>query len=124
MNQSTISREVGSAAEIGARAAAPLSREGDRCIVARDIVKEFHTEIGIRRVLDRISFHVGLGQRRPILGRNGSGKTTLIQILLGLQRLESGMIERGLRMSWPLALGGGFEGELTGYNNIRFISPL
>lgn len=27
-------------------------------------------------------------------------------------------------MSWPLALGGGFEGELTGYDNIRFISRI
>jgi capsular polysaccharide transport system ATP-binding protein len=27
-------------------------------------------------------------------------------------------------MSWPLAIGGGFEGALTGYDNIRFISRM
>ncbi|MEO1205117.1 MAG: ABC transporter ATP-binding protein [Pseudomonadota bacterium] len=96
----------------------------DRAIVARDVVKEFDTEIGVRRVLDGISFSVGMGERLAILGRNGAGKSTLIQILSGLQRPTSGSIERGLRMSWPLALGGGFEGELTGYDNVRFIARI
>ena len=95
-----------------------------RAIVARNIVKEFHTDVGVRRVLDGISFEVGMGERLAILGRNGAGKSTLIQILSGLQRPTSGTIERGLRMSWPLALAGGFEGELTGYDNIRFITKI
>jgi energy-coupling factor transporter ATP-binding protein EcfA2 len=56
-----------------------------RAIVARSIVKEFETEIGTRRVLDGISFHVGMGERMAVLGRNGAGKSTLIQILSGLQ---------------------------------------
>lgn len=93
-------------------------------IVARDIVKEFDTEIGRRRVLDRVSFRVGVGERLAILGRNGAGKSTLIQILSGVQRPTSGSIERGLKLSWPLALGGGFEGELTGYDNVRFIARI
>lgn len=96
----------------------------ERKIVATDIVKEFDTEIGTRRVLDRVSFTVGMGERMAVLGSNGAGKSTLIQILSGLQRQTSGTIERGLRMSWPLALGGGFEGELTGYDNIRFLSRI
>lgn len=100
------------------------SGAGDRAIVADRIVKEFETEIGTRRVLDGISFRVGMGERMAVLGRNGAGKSTLIQILSGLQRPTSGTVHRGLRMSWPLALGGGFEGELTGYDNIRFISRI
>jgi len=95
-----------------------------RKIEAIDIIKEFHTEMGTRRVLDGVSFSVGKGERMAILGRNGAGKSTLIQILSGLQRPTSGHVERGLRMSWPLALGGGFEGELTGYDNIRFIARI
>lgn len=103
---------------------APDAATAGRQILVKDIVKEFRTEIGVRRVLDGISFSVGIGGRIAILGRNGAGKSTLIQILSGLQRPTSGTIERGLRMSWPLALGGGFEGELTGYDNIRFISRI
>lgn len=95
-----------------------------RAIEARDIVKEFHTEIGTRRVLDGISFRVGPGERMAVLGRNGAGKSTLIQILAGVQMPTSGTVTRGLRMSWPLALGGGFEGELTGFDNVRFISRI
>ncbi len=102
----------------------PGSAAGDRAIVVDRLVKEFHTEVGTRRVLDSVSFRVGVGDRIAVLGRNGAGKSTLIQLLSGIQRPTSGTIHRGLRMSWPLALGGGFEGELTGYDNIRFIAKL
>ena len=103
----------------------PVSPGADaRSIDAVDIVKDFHTEIGRRRVLDGISFSVRRGERLAILGRNGAGKSTLIQVLSGMQRPTSGYIRRGLRMSWPLALAGGFEGELTGYDNLRFIAKL
>lgn len=93
-------------------------------IIAEDLVKEFTTEAGTRRVLDGISFRVGRGERLAVLGRNGAGKSTLIKLLAGLQRPTSGQIHRGLFMSWPLALGGGFEGAMTGYDNIRFISRI
>lgn len=95
-----------------------------RAIVVRGLVKEFASESGPKRVLDGISFRVGAGERMAILGRNGAGKSTLIKLLAGLQRPTAGVIERGLHMSWPLALGGGFEGEMTGYDNVRFITRL
>lgn len=104
----------------GTQAAAEI----DRRIVVDNIVKEFHTEIGVRRVLHGISFSVAPGDRIALLGRNGAGKSTLIQILSGRLPATSGTIHRGLNMSWPLALGGGFDGELTGYDNVRFISKL
>jgi len=96
-----------------------------RTIDVVDLVKDFLTEDGgTKRVLDGISFSVGMGERIALLGRNGAGKSTLIRLLSGLQRPTSGRIHRGLRMSWPLAFGGGFEGELTGSDNIRFIARL
>lgn len=106
--------------EIGGRHFAQV----DRRIVVDRIVKEFHTEIGTRRVLHDISFSVAPGERIALLGRNGAGKSTLIQILSGRLPATSGTIHRGLNMSWPLALGGGFDGELTGYDNVRFIAKL
>lgn len=103
--------------------AAP-SDSGQSAIIARNLVKEFATEHGVRRVLDDISFRVERGERLAVLGRNGAGKSTLIQILAGLQQPTSGQVHRGLYMSWPLALGGGFEGEMSGYDNMRFISRI
>lgn len=106
-----------------ARSATPLPR-AERTIRAADVVKEFHTEHGRRRVLDGISFSVGVGERMAILGRNGAGKSTLIKILAGVEMPTHGSVHRGLNMSWPLALGGGFEGYMTGYDTCRFISTL
>lgn len=96
----------------------------ERSIDVVNIIKEYHTEIGVRRVLDNISFRVRKGEKLAILGRNGAGKSTLIQILSGLQKPTSGHIRRGLSMSWPLALGGGFQGEMSGYDNLRFIAKI
>ncbi len=96
-----------------------------RAIDVVELVKDFPGESGgTKRVLDGVSFSVGMGERIALLGRNGAGKSTLIRLLSGLQRPTSGRIHRGLRMSWPLAFTGGFEGELTGSDNIRFIARL
>jgi capsular polysaccharide transport system ATP-binding protein len=96
----------------------------NRAIAAVDLVKDFNTGHGSRRVLDGINFRVGAGERMAILGRNGAGKSTLIKVLAGLLTPSAGHVHRGLYMSWPLALGGGFEGEMTGYDNMRFISRI
>lgn len=90
-------------------------------IVADNLVMEFATEIGRRRVLDGISFEVRMGERLAILGRNGAGKSTLISLLCGLQFPSSGIIRRGLSMSWPIAIDGVVQGEMTGYDYVRFI---
>jgi capsular polysaccharide transport system ATP-binding protein len=93
-------------------------------ISAYNLTKEFDTELGVHRVLDNISFQVRPGERMAILGRNGAGKSTLIKILAGLDAPTAGFVECGMSMSWPLALGGGFEWNMTGYDNIRFIAQL
>jgi capsular polysaccharide transport system ATP-binding protein len=117
-------RAFGHRRAIGAAPLKPADPASERAIVAVELVKDFPTEHGPRRVLDGISFRVGQGQRMAILGRNGAGKSTLINVLAGLERPTSGYVHRGLYMSWPLAIGGGFGGEMTGYDNMRFISRI
>lgn len=100
-------------------AAAPEPR-----ITLTDIVKEYHTPIGTRRVLDRISFDIRKGEKIAVLGRNGAGKSTLVKILGGVERPTSGSIRRDMTMSWPLTFGGGFETSMSGMDNIRFIARI
>jgi capsular polysaccharide transport system ATP-binding protein len=96
----------------------------DRAIRAIDIVKDYDTAIGVRRILDGISLDLRPGAKVAILGRNGAGKSTLIKIIGGVERPTSGRVERGLFMSWPIAFSGGFETTMSGIDNIRFIARL
>ena len=89
-----------------------------RCI---DVVKDYHTKQGFRRVLNHVSFDLQRGQKLGILGRNGAGKSTLIKILGGVELATSGRVERDMSVSWPLAFGGAFQGSLSGLDNLRFI---
>ena len=95
-----------------------------RSIRVDNLVKEYHTTIGTRRILDGISFEVGEGERVAVLGRNGSGKSTLIRLIGGVEYPTSGRIHRGLFMSWPLAASSGFTGHMTGAASARFVARL
>jgi capsular polysaccharide transport system ATP-binding protein len=100
----------------------PHPENSEKRIVLRDVIKEYHTPIGTRRVLDRITFSITKGEKIAVLGRNGAGKSTLVKIIGGVEPATSGRVERGLSMSWPIAFGGGFEAFMSGFDNIRFIA--
>jgi capsular polysaccharide transport system ATP-binding protein len=61
------------------------------------------------------------GEKLGILGRNGSGKSTLIRLIGGAEKPSSGHIDRGMRVSWPLALISGFGGSLSGRDSLRMV---
>jgi capsular polysaccharide transport system ATP-binding protein len=86
-----------------------------------DIRKSYPTRTGHVDVLKGIDLQVLKGERVGILGGNGAGKSTLIRLISGIERPTSGVIERTMRISWPLAFTGAFQGALTGMDNIKFI---
>ena len=90
----------------------------------REIVKEYHTAVGVRRVLDGISFDIAAGEKIAVLGKNGAGKSTLVKIIGGVEEPTSGDVARDLFMSWPIAFAGGFEATMSGLDNIRFIARI
>jgi capsular polysaccharide transport system ATP-binding protein len=87
----------------------------------RNLSKFYPVRGGKRVILDGINLRLEKGQKLGILGRNGSGKSTLIRLLGGCEAPDSGTIDRGMRLSWPLAFHGGFHNSLTGLDNLRFI---
>ena len=90
-------------------------------IKLENIVKKYHTRDGMRTVLDDVNLEIKRGEKIGILGRNGAGKSTLIRLVSGIELPTSGHIHRGMRLSWPLAFSGGFQGSLTGIDNLKFI---
>ena len=95
-------------------------------ITLRDITKSFPIHHGrhMRVVLHDISFSIQPGERWGVMGPNGAGKSTLIQIISGSLLPDSGSVERGMTISWPLAFGGAFQGSLTGRDNARLIARI
>jgi len=93
-------------------------------ISAINISKEYRLEGRIHRAVRGLSFTVGRGEKLAVLGRNGAGKSTLIRLLGKVELPTSGTIEQTMSVSWPLALQGGFQGSLTGNDNMRFIARI
>ena len=59
-----------------------------------------------------------------IIGRNGAGKSTLLRMIAGDLKPDRGEITRHGRTSWPMGFAGGFHGELTGRQNMRFVARI
>ena len=68
--------------------------------------------------LDGINLTVRRGERIGVMGHNGSGKTTLLSVIGGVYRKYSGKCTVRGRVSMLLALGAGFNAELSGRENI------
>ena len=89
-----------------------------------NVVKTYSTPLGPRRILDDISFQVARGESLGVMGRNGAGKSTLMRTISGLEKPDSGTVERSMSVSWPLGFFGGIHGALTGADNAKFVARL
>jgi ATP-binding cassette subfamily F protein uup len=67
------------------------ARLGDRVLDAVDV----SITRGDRRLLSRVTWRLGPGQRVAVVGANGSGKTTWIRLLAGDLEPDAGEVERG-----------------------------
>jgi capsular polysaccharide transport system ATP-binding protein len=93
-------------------------------ISVTNLIKEYRTEGRMHRAVNGVSFSVARGEKLAVIGRNGAGKSTLIRLLGGVELPTSGTIKQAMSVSWPLALQGGFQGSLTGNDNMRFIARI
>lgn len=91
-------------------------------IELRSVSKSYQMRHGRKEVLRDVTFNIAKGEHLGILGRNGAGKSTLIKLIAGVEFPTSGDVIRSLSVSWPLAFGGGFQGSLSGLDNLRFVA--
>ncbi|MCA8486236.1 ABC transporter ATP-binding protein [Burkholderia multivorans] len=76
---------------------------------------------GRKYVFRDLSFSIPPDKNIALIGRNGAGKSTLMRLLCGTDVPDSGRIITDKRISWPVGLGGGFQGSLTGRQNVKFV---
>ncbi len=70
------------------------------------------------RVLNGVNFKVYEGEIVGILGKNGAGKSTLLKIISGVYLQTAGIVNVNGNVSSLLELSAGFNGLLTGRENI------
>ena len=69
-------------------------------------------------VLKNVSFDIHAGEFVGIMGRNGAGKSTILKLISGIYTPDSGKISVTRMIAPLIELGAGFNGELSGYENI------
>lgn len=86
-----------------------------------NVTKSYFTPRGRRYVFRDISFSVPPGKNIGLIGRNGSGKSTLMRLLGGADKPDHGRIVTDRSVSWPVGLSGGFQGSMSGRDNVKFV---
>ncbi|WP_349773722.1 MULTISPECIES: ABC transporter ATP-binding protein [Moraxella] len=93
-------------------------------IQIKNITKSFMTPQGRHYLFKDLNFTIEDKQSVGLLGRNGAGKSTLLRIICGLDEPDSGEVLTNSTISWPVGVAGGFQGSLTGRQNVRFVCRL
>ncbi len=88
-----------------------------------NVTKYFRTNAGKKYILKDVTLTLPDGNV-GILGRNGAGKSTLMRMLGKIEFPNQGTIASPNSFSWPLGLGGGFVGNMTGKQNVKFVCNL
>ncbi|MBQ9954701.1 MAG: ABC transporter ATP-binding protein [Eggerthellaceae bacterium] len=76
------------------------------------------------RANDNLSFTIRRGEAVAFLGTNGAGKSTALKIITGVSHPTSGRVCVHGRVSALLELSAGFDGQLSGRENIAFRGQL
>ncbi len=90
-------------------------------IELRNVSKTYPIKSGVRHVLRDVSLIIPSRSNIAVLGPNGAGKSTFLRLIGGAEPADSGTIITDSDISWPLGLTTGFQGSLTGRQNVLFV---
>ncbi|MCK4441935.1 MAG: ABC transporter ATP-binding protein [Sulfurovaceae bacterium] len=90
-------------------------------IELQNITKYFRTTKGKKYILKDVSFSIPSDVNVGILGRNGAGKSTLMRMLGQIEFPNQGRIISDKTFSWVMGVGGGFQNNMTGRANVKFV---
>ncbi|MEC8886635.1 MAG: ABC transporter ATP-binding protein [Pseudomonadota bacterium] len=93
-------------------------------IELKSLTKSYLTPKGRHYVFKDLNVILPSNKSVGLLGKNGAGKSTLLRIIGGIDFPDSGSVITDRTISWPVALAGGFQGSLTGRQNVRFVARL
>lgn len=93
-------------------------------IKIENLTKSYRTPTGRNYVFKDLNIEIPSGKSVAFIGRNGAGKSTLLRMIGGIDRPDSGKIITNKTISWPVGLAGGFQGSLTGRENVKFVARL
>ncbi len=93
-------------------------------IEVKNMSKRYHGPFGSNWVLNDVNFTIPQGVSVGVVGKNGAGKSTLLKLLSGMDMPDKGSITRDCSVSWPIGLSGGFQGSMTGRQNVKFVARI
>jgi capsular polysaccharide transport system ATP-binding protein len=94
-------------------------------MISLDTVTKIYKVKDVKKViLDQVSFTFDTGLNIAVMGHNGAGKSTLMRMIAGIELPTSGLITRDEKVSWPLGFASGFNGLMTGVENVRFVARI
>lgn len=90
----------------------------------RNLTKSYKVKGKKHYVFKDLNIHLPSNKSIALIGRNGAGKSTLLRMIGGIDRADSGEIITNKTISWPVGLAGGFQGSLSGRENVKFVARL
>ncbi|MCH9739444.1 MAG: ABC transporter ATP-binding protein [Epsilonproteobacteria bacterium] len=90
-------------------------------IELHNVTKYFRTTLGKKYILKDSTFSIPSDVNVGILGKNGAGKSTLMRMLGKIEFPNEGKIISDKSFSWVMGVGGGFQNNMTGRANVKFV---
>jgi len=89
-----------------------------------DLFRKPEDDKNLFYALKDVSFQIDPGESLGIVGGNGAGKSTLLSLVAGLARPNEGRVGVKGKVAALLQLGSGFQGDLTGRENVKLNASL